>query len=287
MVCIRVMGTLVFGKRSVSALCCLALLGAHATAFAQSSSDDLARRHFESGVAYLEESDYDNALQAFQKAYDLSKRPEILLNIATVHERKAELSAAIDSLSQFLSVAPQGDEHIDAVKLRIENLRKRLADAAANAPAGSTPAGGAPIPAAPAPSAAPAAPAAAAPAPSPLPAPEPSTAHRSRLPAFFALGIGGLAVGGAVISGIIANTDYNDAKTSCSPACTDSQLSPGRTLALTSTILTGVAIVGLGVGVTLLLTSGPDPAQTSLGLAPRLHLTAAPGAARAGATWRF
>ena len=272
------MGTLGFGRRWVSALSCLALLSANATAFAQSSSDELARRHFESGAAYLEESDYDNALQAFQKAYDLSKRPEILLNIATVHERKAELQPAIDSLTQFLSVAPPGDEHIDAVKLRIQNLQKRVADAKANTTATPTsPSGVAPAPAAPT--------APAAPAPPPAAPPEQSPTHGSRLPAFIAFGIGGAALGGAVITGIIANADYHDAKSSCSPTCTDSELSSGRTLALTSTILTGVAIVGVGVGVTLLLTSGPDPAQTSL--APRLHLTGAPGAARADATWRF
>jgi hypothetical protein len=271
------MGTVGFGRRMVSALSCLALLGVHATALAQSTSDDLARRHFESGAAYLEESDYDNALQAFQKAYDLSKRPEILLNIATVHERKAELQPAVDALQQFLSVAPPGDEHIDAVKLRIQNLQKRIADEQAKA--GPAPAVGTSPPAT--------APIAPAPTPTPVTAapPEPAPSHRSRLPAFIALGIGGLAAGGAVITGIVANSDYNDSKSSCSPACTDSQLSPGRTMALTSTILTGVAVIGVGVGVTLLLTSGPDPAQTSF--APSLHLAGAPGAARADATWRF
>jgi hypothetical protein len=274
------METLGFGRRCVSALSCLALLGAHATALAQSTSDDLARRHFESGAAYLEESDYDNALQAFQKAYDLSKRPEILLNIATVHERKAELQPAVDALQQFLSVAPPSDEHIDAVKLRIQNLQKRIADAKASAPAAPTLGPSSVTPAAP--TSAPAA------ATTPVPPPAPTSsgaAHGSRLPAFTALGIGGVAAGGAVITGIIAKADYDDSKSSCSPACTDSQLSAGRTMALTSTILTGVAIVGVGVGVTLLLTSGPDPAQTSL--APRLNLAAAPGAARAAATWRF
>gem|GEM_PF-987055 len=268
-----------FGRRCASALSCLALLCAHGAAFAQSTSDDLARRHFESGAAYLEESDYDNALQAFQKAYDLSKRPEILLNIATVHERKAELQPAIDALTQFLAVAPPGDEHIDAVKLRIQNLQKRLADEKANAPTppATTTAPGAT-------SATPVAPPPAAVSPAP-PAQAAPPAHPSRLPAFIAFGVGGVAAGAAVITGIIAETDYNSAKSSCSPTCSDSQLSSGRAMALTSTILTGVAIVGVGVGVTLLLTSGPDPAQTSL--APRLHLAGAPGAARADATWRF
>jgi hypothetical protein len=125
-----------------------------------------------------------------------------------------------------------------------------------------------------------------APAPAAAPAlPEPSSAHGSRLPAFIALGLGGLAAGGALFTGMLANSDYNDAQGSCSPACSDRELAPGRTLALTSTILTGVAVLGVGVGVTLLFTSGPDPAQ--LGLAPRLRLATAPGAARAEASWSF
>jgi len=241
-------------------------------ALAQSSSDELARSHFESGAAYLEESDYDNALKAFQKAYDLSKRPEILLNIATVHERKAELGQAVEALQQYLSVAPPGDERLAAVKLRVQNLQKRQADEKAAVPSALPPAS--------AQSSSP------PPAPTPAaPAPTPATHHGSRLPAFIVLGVGGLAGGTALVTGIIAKSDYDDAKKTCSPACTDSQLSAGRTLALTSTILTGVAIVGVGVGVTLLLTSGSDPAQ--LGAAPRLHFAAAPGAARADATWSF
>ncbi|HEX3772958.1 MAG TPA: tetratricopeptide repeat protein [Polyangiaceae bacterium] len=255
---------------------CLALLTAQAPALAQSSSDDLARPHFESGAAYLEESDYDHALEAFQKAYDLSKRPEILLNIATVHERKAELQPAIDALNQFLSVAPPNDEQIDAVKLRIQNLQKRLADDSARVSATPAPPSAPPTQIS-TPTTAPLAPVA-------PPAPTPSSSS-ARLPAFIALGIGGLAAGGAVVTGIIANSDYQDAKSSCSPACTDSQLSAGRAMALTSTILTAVAVVGVGVGVTLLFTSGPDPAQTSL--VPRLHLAGGTSATRADATWRF
>src|SRR5215203_4802990 len=83
------------------AFACSVWLGS-ATGHAQSTSDDLARRHFDSGVAYLEESDYDNALKAFQKAYDLSKRPEILLNVATVHERQSDLSSAVAALKAYL-----------------------------------------------------------------------------------------------------------------------------------------------------------------------------------------
>jgi hypothetical protein len=52
------------------------------------TDDDAARRHFESGAEYLARSDYENALREFKAAYELSKRPELLLNIATVYERE-------------------------------------------------------------------------------------------------------------------------------------------------------------------------------------------------------
>src|SRR5882724_6934947 len=110
---------------AVALACVLSLLSS--TGRAQSTSDDLARRHFDSGVAYLEESDYDNALKSFEKSYELSKRPEILLNIATVHERQSDLPGAITALKSYLEAAPQG-EHVDTVKLRIQNLEKRVQD---------------------------------------------------------------------------------------------------------------------------------------------------------------
>ena len=102
----------------------LALALATGPAMAQDSPDELARRHFESGVAYLQESDYDNALKAFEKAYELSKRPEILLNIATVYERRSDLKNAVTALEQYLEVAPQGDQR-GTVESRIANLKKR------------------------------------------------------------------------------------------------------------------------------------------------------------------
>jgi tetratricopeptide (TPR) repeat protein len=264
--------------RRLTWIACAGVLFGSATAFAQSSSDQLARRHFDSGVAYLEESDYDNALQAFQKAYDLSKRPEILLNLATVHERKAELSAAVDALTLYLSQVPPNDEHVETVKLRIQNLQKRIADEK-NAPAANTPA-----PAAagtPAPAATPAPPAALTPVPA-----APAAAQPNRMPAFIALGVGGLAGGASLVTGLMASSQYDDKKKACSPHCTDSDLSSGRTLAVTSTVLTGVAIVGVGVGVTLLLTSGGSPEQAR-SLWPRLELHTGATAAKAQASWQF
>ncbi len=238
------------------------------------TADELARRHFESGAAYLEESDYENALRAFQKAYELSKRPEILLNIATVQERRGDIAGALSALRDYLAVAPEG-EPVDTVQLRIQNLEKRQPN---DPPPAAPPAQPATPPEPPAVSAPP--PASAPPAPA-----APST-RPGRTPIFVAFGIGAVAAGGAVITGVLAQNKYDDLKSSCSPNCSDSALSPARGLALSSTLLTGAAVIGVGVGVTLLVLEKPSEPQAR---GPRLQLalTPTPGGAAAHAFWRF
>lgn len=209
------------------------------------SSDDLARRHFDSGAAYLQESDYDNALKAFQKAYELSKRPAILINIATVEERRGNLEGAITALRTYLELEPAG-EHAETTKLRLQNLEKRAAEA------------GPPKAPVPPPASAQAAPPPPPPAPAPAPQSPPPTDEASaadRTPAYIAFGVGGAAAIGAIVTGILANSEYQSAKDECSPACTDSELSSGRTLATVSTVATGVAVIGAGFGLVLWLSA--------------------------------
>jgi tetratricopeptide (TPR) repeat protein len=251
-----------------------ASLAAPATALAQTATDDLARRHFDSGTAYLEESDYENALRAFEKSYELSPRPEIQLNIATVHERRGDLKAAIASLESYLAAQPDG-EHAETTRLRIQNLAKRLeAESAAAAPPPPPP----PPPQA-LPPAAPPPPPAAAPPP-----PPPRAAGGSQVPAAIAFSIGGASAVTAAVTGIIANAKYQNAKDECSPNCSDAEIAQSRTLAWVSTIATGVAVLGAGVGVTLLLTSSGSNNRAN---APALQLGFGPSGPNAHARFRF
>jgi len=263
------------GIAAVTLACVLSLLSS--TGHAQSTSDDLARRHFDSGVAYLEESDYDNALKAFEKSYELSKRPEILLNIATVHERQSDLPGAITALKSYLEADPQG-EHVDTVKLRIQNLEKRVADqtATGSAAPGPSPSAAAPPPAPPT----------AAPAQLPAPLPPAPRAEPNRMPAFIALGVGGVMAGGSLVTGLIAKSKYDDAKASCSPRCSDAELSGSRTFAITSTVLTGAAVLGVGLGIALLLTTDGDGDAVG-STKPRFDVALGPSAAAASAAWSF
>ena len=260
------------GVAAAKLACVLTLLSS--VGHAQSTSDDLARRHFDSGVAYLEESDYDNALKAFQKSYELSKRPEILLNIATVHERQGALPAAVAALKGYLEAAPQG-EHVETVQLRVQNLEKRIQEQEQAKTAPAAPVAEAP-PAAPSP-----APAAAP----PPPAPTRPKAEPNRLPAFISLGVGGVLAGASLATGLVAKIKYDDAKSSCGPHCSDSQISGSRTFAITSTVLGGAAVLGVGLGVALLLTTESD--GDSAKATPRLDVALGPSAAAASAAWSF
>jgi len=262
---------------AVALACTVALLSSRS--HAQSTSDDLARRHFESGVAYLEESDYDNSLKAFEKAYELSKRPEILLNIATVRERKGDLPGAIAALKSYLEAAPQG-EHVDTVKLRIQNLEKRLQTQAAAAQPPPN-ADATPVPPPPSSGAASKPPAA-----QPAPAPQ---AEPNRLPAFIALGVGGVLAGGSLVTGLIAKSKFDDAKNSCGSSttgCSDAQLSSSRTFAITSTVMSGAAVLGVGLGIALLLSTDGDGDGVGSSR-PRLDVALGPKAAAASAAWSF
>jgi tetratricopeptide (TPR) repeat protein len=231
----------------------------------ESASDDLARRHFDAGTAYLEESDYDNALRAFEKAFELSPRPAILLNIATVQERRGDLKAAIAALERYLQAEPDG-EHAETTRLRIQNLAKR-AEAEATPPQRVTQPPPPPPP------------------PRPVVVPPPARRHdtTTRIPAYIAFSVGAAGAVTAIVTGIIANAKYQSAKDVCSPRCSDDQLASGRALAWVSTIATGVAVVGAGVGFTLLLTSSRNGAAT----APALHVGLGPAGPSAEAKLRF
>jgi hypothetical protein len=87
-----------------------------------------------------------------------------------------------------------------------------------------------------------------------------------------------------VITGILANSEYQNAKDECSPNCSDEQLSSGKTLAWVSTISTGIAVLGAGIGTVLVLTSsGGESAKA----APTLQVGFGPTGPSARASVRF
>jgi len=261
------------GRRVLAFGLCTALLSGSFPLGAQ-SDDENARRHFESGAAYLQRSDYENALREFQAAYALSRRPPLLLNIANVYERMGKLQEAVDALSKYLEEDPKSPERTTH-ETRIANLKKRIEAMPQPAPAPASAVSAAP----PTPP-----PATVAPIAPPPPAPPPS--EPNRVPAFISFGVGGAAAVGAVVTGLIAKGKYDDADEKCKPSCSDDTVSSIKTMALVSDVLSGVAVVGVGVGAILLLTSGGSR-EAAGGSKPSIGGGVGPHGGRLEATWRF
>jgi tetratricopeptide (TPR) repeat protein len=242
-------------------------------------AEEAARKVFEAGKQYYDTGYYEDAIKSFRRANDMCPKAALLKNIGATEERLGNIAAAIEAYEQYLKAAPDAADR-DAMQLLIGNLKKRLPPPPP--PSASMSASAAPPPPPPPPP--PATSSAVVPPPPPPPPPPPS-AGPNRFPAYLALSIGGAATVGAVITGLVAKGRYDSAKSDCSPSCSDSQVSGVKSMALVSTILSGVAVVGVGAGAVLFFTAKPPDAAT--GLVPRTTVGVLPSGGAVSAQWRF
>lgn len=104
----------------------LALLLGTPNAHASSTDDERARELYENGAILYEEGRYEDAVAAWQEAYRISQRPQLLFNIANAEERLGRYSEALDHLNRYRAFAA-ADER-DTLDRRIANLERRLAE---------------------------------------------------------------------------------------------------------------------------------------------------------------
>lgn len=86
--------------------------------------EEAARIHFASGRAYFVEGDYENALLAFRRSYELSRRPPLLYNIANCLERLARYGEAADQLAAWIDTGTVEGADRATLERRITNLRE-------------------------------------------------------------------------------------------------------------------------------------------------------------------
>ncbi len=123
------------------ALCGCLALGSPASSAAQPTShDEEARMHFRLGTAYYDSGRFDDAADEFQKAYELSGRPQLLYNLFLAHRDGGEIEQAADALRRFLADAPEVQER-EMLEARLEALEKILAERAPAQPTVAAPAG--------------------------------------------------------------------------------------------------------------------------------------------------
>jgi tetratricopeptide (TPR) repeat protein len=92
-----------------------------------SARDEEARALYQAGVIAYDGGHFDEALEHFQRSYELSGRDALLYNIATAAERARQDELALESYEAFLAAKP--DSPLRArVETRIGELRALLAD---------------------------------------------------------------------------------------------------------------------------------------------------------------
>src|SRR5688500_16104728 len=72
-----------------------------------STQEDAARGHFLLGRAHVEAGRFAEAAEQFQRAYDISHRPQLLYNVFLSHRDAGNLPAAIAALRQYLVELPE------------------------------------------------------------------------------------------------------------------------------------------------------------------------------------
>lgn len=99
----------------------------NSTPGARDSEDAAARLLYESGAEAMQSGDYATALDRFQQAYDLSRRPQLLYNIGTTQDRLRRDREALASFRQFLAEVPDHPRRAE-VEARVRALETAIAD---------------------------------------------------------------------------------------------------------------------------------------------------------------
>lgn len=91
------------------------------------SPDEQARALFAQGEAAYGEGHFEEALGLFQRAYDLSGRPQLLYNIGISATNLGHDTEALDALERYLAALPEAPNRA-LVEGRLESLRRRIAE---------------------------------------------------------------------------------------------------------------------------------------------------------------
>jgi tetratricopeptide (TPR) repeat protein len=238
----------------------------------KAAADVRARELFQKGDAAYAEGRYEEALSAFQEAYDLSSRPQLLFNVSNALERLGRYAEAVEALEKYLANTPKARDR-DVVQKRLANLKKRVEtqkkdeaakaaddekkkkeeeDKSNNSGTNKQPGNGEAVTKSPAP-------------PPPPPAEKPTPVLPIAL-----IGIGGAALVTSGIFGVLTLSARSDVEAGCKDgpagrlcdANAQSAIDRDKTFGLITdiTLVSGVIIAGLGVY--LLLTSNPKEAPS-------------------------
>ncbi|MDB4986650.1 MAG: hypothetical protein JWN04_1828 [Myxococcaceae bacterium] len=244
----------------ILALALCALLASVGVAAAQQTlDDDRARSHFFAGESHFQAERWADAEREFSLAYELSRRPEMLINLSRAQERNGQLPEAIAALELLIAKHPNNPYRAEA-ETRIAAMRKQLSERVPEPSSAAEPP--APEPeAAPSPLVDPVAEPPPALPPVTLEPEAPQPARRAGAvwpPSLLTMSVGGAALVTAVVSlgtGLRAHHIYNDLDGRCPGGRCDapfrSDRDHGQALARTSTAFTFVSVALAGSAAVL------------------------------------
>lgn len=123
--------------KATSAGLALALLLLPLSSLAQQNDVDLAKQYYKLGEKLYQRADYRGARVQFDLAFQHSKRPALLFNIARCEEALGDHCKAVETYKKFLTTNP---ENKNLVQARVTNLTKLCAESKAKTGPALTPA---------------------------------------------------------------------------------------------------------------------------------------------------
>ncbi|MGE0789819.1 MAG: tol-pal system YbgF family protein [Sandaracinaceae bacterium] len=195
-----------------------------------SPADEEARAEFEAGRSAYQGGRFAVALTHFERAYELSERPELLFNIANAHDRLGHHQLALESYRGFLEQMPESTnaEFSRGRVAELERILEREAEVARGEAVG------------------------------PAPTPPPQAANGPDLAGPIALlAVAGVAGLGAVGTGVGSFVVRGDLEATCTngvcPGSSRGMADTMQALAITTDVLIGVAVAAGAAGLIWLL----------------------------------
>jgi len=111
----------------------LIIVLATGTALAEDKATKLARRHYNKGEKLFALGRFEEALDAYEAAFEAKPLPGFLFNIGQCHRNLGDLDAAIFSFKKYLKLSPEADnreaveqliDDLEAEKARVEEERR-------------------------------------------------------------------------------------------------------------------------------------------------------------------
>ncbi len=240
----------------------------------QSGSDEQAKAHFRVGKSLYDSGRFAEAAAEWQKAYDMSKRPELLYNIYVAHRDANDASAATAALRSYLELA----EVEPSRRVNLEARLRALEQAAAAQPP--------PEPTSEQPKEL----AQAQPAPDPALEAAADEADMAAILPYALIGVGGAMVIGGVVTGLMTQSKIDEVEDGCpDEMCPAGFGLEGRVddidkLALVTDVLLfgGVAVAGVGAVLLIL-----DDGEQAPAAAPAASLGCGPSGCMASVRGRF